>query len=602
MSPQLTSLPDEVLGLIAKHLSRSALLQISLVCKRFRDLVLPQLFAKLDLADRTASEVEDLYRDLFEKRRTGEVRGPLAAQQLRMMSYCFIETCLDEDEFQAKAKAVHRIIGDLQAIHTLEVEFSISDETMEVFESILQPAIKEFFMSIENKARSLEIRLDMDASDDLMDEDTQLDLLTKKVQSVAELIPSHRVSSLCLVGVAVRSLPLDLIQILQSPSLKKLTLQECNSAFNGMPAVRQLEELTLSWGGQEEEGIALAAVSMICSNSAPVLKSLTIQAALVHGQTLPKGFLASMAMPQLTRLRLSDWHLGSDSLFDTVLSHVTIPNLKSLILETEDILAGAAHVTSKLNRLPSLQDISFMERRANSDDNSNMPEPVPFEVLREVCKARRITIECTVTSHCDTAGKLKHEFDRLKILAGNLTGLSLQLQLPSLETVDRVSRQFPFVRILSVTLSDAFSLTPSRTEGDGSLQDSQLKAFLTSLICPSLKILQTTFLINGPAALSLYRQLEDVLKSPAYPLLEHLTGAIMAGPDMSPGDLDDLEAAIKAACLARKIDISGMQFIQHDEYAYIQSEGEDDAFSDEEDVENAGDEEHHTGDGDEAKA
>lgn len=589
MCPSLTNLPDEVLGLIFSQVASRALQAVSLVCKQFRKLVLPQLFAKLNLAELSASVAGNLHEDLF-GRRDNQTRGSLADQHLRILSYSFIESCLDEEEFAAKNEAVHQILDATRSISTLEIEFVLSEHRSEVSDNLLYPAIKEFFISIENKVDAIEISLDVEGTMVSIDEeveDNNHGILTRKIAILSKLILPDKVRSLRFIGVAVQSLSPELIQTLQSSSLKRLSLQDCNRTFDALPVIPQLEDLKLSWGGEDEDECALAAAHQICSNSALTLKSLTLQNVLARGQSLlPKGWSTALALPELSQLRLSDWHSGNGSLLDTVLSHAMLPALRTLILDTEDILNGAVYVTPKLDALPKLCHIRFVESGRKLANEASKPDGSPFEYLHVACETRGVAIECTVKSRCDSTEELEHEFQRLEILADTITSLSLTLQVTSLNGIDGSSAQLLLssVETLAVTLSDSIIVGPVRAESNDSPTEAKLKALLTKFICPNVRTIQATLLVNSSLARPIYEGLKDLLCSGMYPVLECLAGAIMAAPYMSSGELESLRSTIEAMCQTKNIDCSGITYISRENLGCGNNDHEDCITSDEEDA------------------
>jgi hypothetical protein len=352
-----------------------------------------------------------------------------------------------------------------------------------------------------------------------------------------------------------------------SSTLREFSLQACNKTFSALPQVQNLEDLSISWVGQDEEVCGMRAAFGICNNNTTTLKSLSLQNVLPEQVHLPSGWSAMLALPVLTSLQLSDSHCGTGSLFGTIFSCTSLPKLSSLALEVEDILACAPHVNENLDKLENLSRLKFAESGNRREPEAEGPQTAAYHHLRDECRKKGIRFEASVSTRCTTPAELTYEVVRLEEMALNLTHIELSCQLavqPGIEDLPCV--HFPSTQKLVLGFSGP--PTPPLTAVGQAAVRAVTSPFLKNLLehfdCPNLVNLQISVSANDEFGSRSFTELGEIVKQRVFPSLERITGALVAPRSMSVDNLDALKEPILSACEEENIDCAGLRFICRD--------------------------------------
>jgi hypothetical protein len=566
--------PDEILSLIVRQLDKRSLRQSALVSKRWHKLAQPELFYEIDLARRNAAEVEHLYNDLFAPKGDNE-HGSLKGQHVHTITYSFHEEFRDETEMNDKLAATHDLFQALSGVSILELELVLSEEASPAFENIMLPAIRAFFDSTRDKVHALSLSIDIGQSMAFMEDEEEVspECVTQKLSDIFALVPPGIISSLQLVNVAVTSLPSALTAALVSPAFKFLSLQDCGAqAFNLLPTVPNLEKLTVGWGAQSENQSALEAAYNIVKNSATTARSITLHNNCSWNMPLQQGWTSALALPQLTRLHLSDCHLGPNSLFDRIFSHTSVPLLRTLVLEMDDILESAQILWERLENLHHIRNLKLVQRGDKHDWVTTPIEPGYFKMLETRCSERHVVLESTIWVRCVTPDELAQEYKRLAIFGNSVTDVSINCRSGSLAQVSQLSPLlFPQVLQMSVVLSDISVLGFSDPAASQPAKADNLKALFDKVACPNLKTLRITLFVNNASAAGSYADIQQILHEGIYPSLEILEGGLIASP---------IEQQLQVACQVAGVDCSRLAFVSHEEL----NDGDDGLADDEESI------------------
>lgn len=572
MPPTLETLPEELVGIIIKQVTTRALTQLSLVSHKWHKAVYPELFSALTLSSRTSAGIAELYEDLFDE--SSAVGGvSLSREHIQGIDYSFSESDTDQGELRHKLAASSRVLNALRSVSVLELGLSLSDESSDSFGTILLPAIKSFFDDIRTKVKSIDMSIDVAASMSFLEEsdDASHEELTMKMTRICDLVPTQLVTSICFVGVELDSMPPPLERLLNSTALKEVSIQDCNKSFNCLPQIPNLDDLSISWGGLGQETCAMKAAFDICQNSAPTLKSLRLQNVLPRDVPVPGGWSTMLPLPVLTRLQISDSHSGIGSLFDTLISHTSLPKLSTLVLELEDLFDMATHVNQTLEqKLGNLRRLAFVGSGSRRDPEVGTPDAAAYYRLEETCREKGIHLEVSVSARCATAFELAYEAMRLEILASHLIYISLRCHSAVKSGIKNLPyMHFPIVRRLLLGFSGSMTSpaadSSAQNDKDAEEEAPVLKSLFDHFRCPSLAVLQPTVFINDQTGSKNLAELEDTIKDGTYPCLERLAGAVMAPPGMPAKNLEALKEVITLACEARDIDCTGLNFISRDD-------------------------------------
>lgn len=584
MPPTFDTLPEELEALIIKQIPTNALKQLSLVSHKWHKLVHLELFSALTLDDRSAAEIEEMYSELF-KASNAVGCVSLTGKHVRTIDYSFTECDLDEEELRSKTTAVAQILDALQSVSVLEVRLSLSDEASVTFEEILLPVMESFFATARDKVKAIEITIDIGASMAFLEGLDDMDLemgnqepLTQKVSQFCDIIPPSLVTSLFFVETELASIPPSLGRILQSSSLKELSLQDCNESFISMPQIPNLEDLSISWSGEEQGDSAMGALFQSLSGSASTLKTLSLQAVLSTDVPLSgAGWSTVPSLPSLTRLQVADSHLGTGSLFDAVFSRSSLPKLSSLTLEVEDILASASYINARPNLFGGLRFLKLVEGGGKREPQGEVLYTAAYSRLQEICQQSDVDLEVSVSTRCSTPLELTQEAKRLEVFAANLTCIALNCNCEAQPGIHNLPHMhFPNVQRLLVGYCG--SLTPRPTEKpelEVGMAPPALKSLFEHFECPKLTSLKLTVFIDDESATANLAELEGIIKEGIYPCLERLAGAVMSAPGMSAQAFEALEDAITTACEQRHVDCTSLSFMSRGELGYNEEEDED---------------------------
>lgn len=589
-------LPDELLHNIVKYLHTKSLKQLSPVSQAWHKVIHPELFSILSLADLSAAQVEELHNNLFTTCDT-HGRPSLKGTYVRRVKYSFIESDLDEQELRHKLAVSNRIFHALKGMSVLEIEISLVEEDSKLSEVVFLPAIEEFVNTIRDKVTSIEIRFDVEGSMAFLDEEADSDHkeLTRKVSHICAILPPSLVTSLSFVDAGLTSLPQSLERLLGSPALKRLSLQDCNESLTCLPRIPNLEDLSVSWGGEDVETCAMRAAFEISRNSATTLKSLRLQNVLSQDAGIPPGWSSILHLPTLTRLHLSDSHVGPGSPFEIIFSHTFLPGLRTLILDVEDILESAYHVNEALGQLSNLQLLKLVENGRRPDPRVESLLPGPYHFLERSCRERGIRLQGSVSTRCTTPFELTYEIMRLEEMASILTHVGLSCQTSVQQGIDDLPYvHLPNARRLVLGFSSPLARGVPDVHGveERLVSPPYLKKLLEHLDCPDLRTLQLNVSIKDGAGAKIIAELEGIVTGGIFPSLERITGALLAAPDMFTDDLEALKEPIIIACREKTIDSAGFKFICRNERCRSQQSDSDD---DDDDSDVSDESEEHSG-------
>lgn len=562
----LPKLPDEILGVILRQLDSKSLRHASLVSSRWHKLVQPVLFHGIDLARRDAGEGEALYSHLLGPRGDNEY-GSLKEQHVHTLEYSFNEECLDKAELNSKLDATRNVFQALGGVSILELELILSEDSSPAFEKILLPAIQSFFQYARGKVMTLKLTIETGHSMAYMkyEKDSLSECVAQKLSEFFALVPSGIITSLQLVNVAVASLPPALNEILASSALKSLSLQDCNQGFHLLPTIPQLQDLTMTWGVQSENQSALQAAYNIIKDSATTARSFTLHNICPRNIPLHQGWSSALTLPQLTRLHLSDSHVGPNSLFDRILSHTSVPLLRTLVLEMEDIFEGAQIIWESLENFPHLHNLKLMQSGDKREVGTTPIDSDYFKMLETRCAERQVILEAVVWVRCNTPDQLAHEYKRLAIFGNSITDISINCRTGSLEGIEQLPPLlFSKVLQMSVVLSDISVLGFSDSAAAEEMKADDLKALFGRLACPKLETLRIMLFVNNARTTGGYADIEQVLYECMYPSLEVLAGGLIASPGVPTEHFQTIQHKLEAACHVAGVDCSRLAYISHD--------------------------------------
>lgn len=617
MAASLAGLPDDVLRLVFQTIPKRTLGWLSLVCKRWRELAKPILFADIDLSELNAAEAKQLYRDLCASS-DGDVkatkwpvtRGPLFNAHIKTFSYSFIEDLLDEEELRSKLATTRKIFESIQSVAKVELELSLLNETSLAFKAHLLPAIKDFFGVTHSKVAEYELSIDAndtfpmiigdgreaegededeteyeigiantgergdDANEDADgdessdEEETAETFETSNLIdshcAIAEFVPRNKIISMHMTTVSLAAIPEKLASLLTSPNLKNLSFKECGDVWGTLPSIPNLESLHVTWdAAMPEQSNTLASVFEICIKTQATLKCLILQDLTAEQEKPSIGSLPGFTMSALSQLRVRDSHCSRGFLLDYLTAHISLPKLTKLAVEIEDLLGSGQHLYNKIHTIKTLRTVKLIEGgTGNIELSTTNPQVSTLESLTRICNDRKILLECATSCRCDSTAAMAQAFGRLQVLSETLTSITFNLTADALQALsDLPMLEFPHLRSILVNISGSQLAPLSSSAIASNAYNPSLSDLIARMHMPQLEKLGITIFTRDASTYAHFDDLSKLVMNSTFPKLSTVSGALMSSPEMSKEALRDLQDTLHKLCQGVNVDCSSFNFI-----------------------------------------